>query len=203
MGVVLIHPNMLMGSGGAGSKEMSGRFLRLACGPMLNLVDELRESCWWPHLQALIGMVLRIVGSRGAAELKVPNAEEMVAMAAKLSDGAPLALSALWGDAFELSPEEAKASAEAAGKAKTDGLISDETATRYVAGPFGILDVAAERDAIDKAAQEAADEAMALMAATPVADGEDGADGPPVPPGKAPQPKTKPPVAKPAAKDTK
>jgi hypothetical protein len=165
MGVVLINQSNILGGATGGSKEMSGRFLRLAFGPMLNLIDELRESCWWPHLQSLIAMVLRIVASRADGEVTAPCAKDVAALGAKLlTTDAPIALTAMWGDSFELSPDEAKMAAEAASKALVGKLISEETASRYVASPFGVSDVVAERKAID--AKTEADAAAALEMAT-------------------------------------
>lgn len=165
MGVVLINQSNILGGPSGGSKEMSGRFLRLAFGPMLNLIDELRESCWWPHLQALVAMVLRIVSGRADGEVTAPCAAQVATLGQRLfATNAPIALSALWGDAFELSPDEAKQTAEAAGKAVLSKLISEETATRYVAGPFGVSDVAEERKVID--AKVEADAAAALEMAS-------------------------------------
>jgi hypothetical protein len=67
----------------------------------------------------------------------------------------------LWGDYFAPSAEEAKLTVETAGAALEKGLVSAETATRYVASTFGVEDVEDELEDVTEEADEAAVDELA------------------------------------------
>lgn len=158
IGVVLVNANTLMT--GNGAKEMSGRFLQLAYAPMLNHVDELREACWWPHIWSLISMAMRMVAQAKPSEatFSLPKFDEMQAQFSAFvvgSEWVPPTVTPLWGDAFDLTPEEVGSHVKAATDAHTAKLVSHETAARYVASSFGVSDVERELEAIEDETEDA------------------------------------------------
>lgn len=160
MDVILLDPTAVAGKG-----DMSAKALALMYAPMLALVDELREW-WWEHcIRPAIEMMLRIVERRGSRGIHVKGARALESALQRRSvaveDGTrifvPPAISPLWGAYFAQSAEEAKSETDTASAAKKAGLITQKTATSYVASTFGIADVDAELEELEEDVEKAAE----------------------------------------------
>lgn len=157
IGVVLVNANaLLVGQG----RELSGRFLELAYAPMLAHIDELRDACWWDHIESMISMMMRVLATVDltTSSVNIPRiADVQVLLRAFGATGAwmPPAMTPLWGPSFSLTAEETKAQVEAADAAKRAGLICRETAARFIAPAFGVQDVDGEIEEADEDAEEA------------------------------------------------
>jgi hypothetical protein len=146
--------------------EMSAKFLALAHAPLIGLVQEYRDT-WWPMgLRKLLEMMLRMTASvedRGERVL-IPGSSQMAAQlqAFMLPTWVAPQLEAKWGAFFSPSTSETQATVASTAQAKSEGLISRQTAVEAVAHDFGIDDVETE---LDEIAVEAAErQANALLA---------------------------------------
>lgn len=171
--VVLLDPTTVAGKG-----DISAKALSYLYAPLLALVDELRE-CWWTHgLSKILSLMLRMTAHLGGAGILLPRAKqagEILRRFLVTFDGetvwAPPTMTPTWGDYFSPSNGEIFEAVKTADKAK-GGLISAETATRYVASYFGVTDVELEREDIDDAAEEAAEAFAPTAPSTPAVVGE-------------------------------
>jgi len=140
--VVLLDPKEAAGRG-----EISGAALTRLYAPLLALVDELRD-CWWSRgLARILSMILRITARLDGRGILIPNARKVAAICKRFfvqHEGGELwvapQMTPLWGDYFSPSNAEIKLGVEAAVAAKDGGLVSAETATRYVGSYFGVED---------------------------------------------------------------
>jgi hypothetical protein len=198
MNVILLDPTAVAGKG-----DMSAKALSLMYAPMLALVDEIREWWWERCIGRVLEMMLEIVATLPPGSVLVRGGDRVAALLAgrrvALLDGteqwfAPL-IQPLWGEYFAPSAEEAKQTVETAAMAKEKGLVSGESATRYIANHFSIDSVEDEVAAAEEekvAAQEAAmEQTIAVTEAGAVA--KAGA----APPGGPGPKKAKPPAAVP------
>lgn len=162
MDVILLDPTTVAGKG-----DLSAKALALMYAPLLALVDELRD-CWWDFgLGAILGMFLRMVAKLGGQGVLVPGAEQVAKILARFEvqlDGEtlwmPPKLTPVWGDYFSPSNEEMQMGVLTAVGAKDAGLVTKESAARFVAGYFGVEDVDEELE--EQAAQ--AEEQMVQQA---------------------------------------
>ena len=164
VGVVLVNANAILSGAG---RDLSGRFLELSYAPMLAHVDELRDACWWDHIHSMISMAMRILASVNLTEAtvhipRIAEVQQVVRMFVTDGTWMPPILTPLWGPSFSLTAEETKVQTEAADSAHKAGLISRETAARYVAPAFGVQDVDGELEEVDEEAAEAAVAAPAM-----------------------------------------
>lgn len=157
LNVVLLDPETAM------KQDLAGVALQRLFSPMLAMVDELREH-WWEHcITKIISMMLRVIAVTGGKGLLIPGAAKMAPMLGRFNlrhEGGtvwcPPKMTPAWGDYFSASPEDIKAGVDAAEKAKTAGLISGATATRYVAPYFGVEDAEQEHEDAEAESLEAA-----------------------------------------------
>ncbi len=152
--VVLLDPTTVAGKG-----EISAKALQILFYPLLALVDELREGWWERCFERILSMCLRIVATKSATmgeqgkRLLLPGVDRVAPILQRhwleTPDGKvwiPPRLTPAWGDYFSPSNADVKAAVDAADSAKQGGLITDETATRYVAPYFGVHDPAKEAE---------------------------------------------------------
>ncbi len=164
--VVLMDPATIAGKGDISAKALSYMY-----APLLALVDELRE-CWWTKgLQRILGMMFRIMARLGGVGIYVPGVDQATPIAQRfLVDGIwfPPPLTPVWGEYFSPSNAEIQAGVTTAVAAK-GVLVTQETATKYVANYFGVQDVDDEIEELTaKQEEEQAathDQQLELMAA--------------------------------------
>lgn len=160
--VVLMDPATVAGKGDISAKALSYMY-----APLLGLVDELRE-CWWTHgLQRILSMMLRIAKTLGADGLYVPGAAKLITILGRFEiDGMwfPPAMTPIWGDYFSPSNAEILAAVQTAAAAK-GVLVTQDTATRYVAPYFGVEDLDAELADLEGEQAEAVQQQQDAMTA--------------------------------------
>jgi hypothetical protein len=161
MSVVLAGLDNAMGKG----TEVTAKLLTLLYAPLLSLVDELRDACWWDDgLLKLLSMCMRILIATGGEGMLLPGAKKLADLAGRFvvetTDGRqmwmPPTITPIWGDYFTPSAAEVTADVTSAQLAKDSGLITAKTGTQFVAPHFGVEDVAAEVEAVASAAEEKA-----------------------------------------------
>ncbi len=169
LNVVLLDPETAM------KQDLAGVALERLFSPMLAMVDELREH-WWEHCIAkIIGMMLRIIAVTGGKGLLIPGVTKAAPMLSRFTvqtEAGPLwvppRMTPAWGDYFSPSADDIQKGVDSAEKAKTAGLITGKTATRYVAPYFGVDDADAEAEEAEAEGLEAA--AKALESASAMAE---------------------------------
>jgi len=164
LSVVLMDPDTVS------KQDLSGKALARIYAPLLALVDELREHYWDAMLARMISIMLRMTAKLGGKGIMVPGAERAAEILQRFNvpfDGATLwiepPMTPEWGAYFSPTPEDTKVIVETAATAKGEGLITAETATRYVAADFGIADAEAEAEEIEGEASDKADREMASL----------------------------------------
>lgn len=161
--VILIDAEKVAAKG-----DLSAKFLALAYAPMLALVDELREAWWHECYAPICMMALRIIATVDDT-IYLPGAKAARPLLKRFAvDGAwrGPTITPTWGHYFAPSNAEIKEGVAVAKDAKDAGLVSRETAARYVANDLGVDDVEAELDAIDDEKAEAAAELAEVQKST-------------------------------------
>lgn len=198
MSVVLADvDDTLTKGGGGGAGGLNAKLLAMLYAPMISLVEGLRDEVWWPQgLLTLLSMALRMLAVTGGKGVLMPGAAKLAKVAQKFAitvegvDGVTWIdppIVPLWGDNFSPSNDEITSGVNAAKTAKEGGIISGETATKFVASYFRVEDVEGEQEDIAEEKTEAMAQAVEAAQAT---DGE--SDGPAVPakkPARAPKAK--------------
>jgi len=155
--VVLLDPTTVAGKG-----EISAKALAIMFAPLLALVDELREAWWERGFERILSLCLRIVATKNGSlaergeRLLLAGAPKAAPILDRCWLETPTGrvwqcprLTPSWGDYFSAGPADVKTAVDAADAAKQAGLIKPETATRYIAGYFGVHDIAAEAEEAD------------------------------------------------------
>jgi len=151
--------------------EMSAKFLALAHAPLIVLVQEYRHT-WWPYgLRALLSMCMRMTAelTKAGKAISVPGTDQIAPLLQSFitpEGWKPPRMTPKWGRFFEPSSTEIKTGVESAVAAKDGGLIQEKTAIQQVAPDFGVDDIQAEIEAIEKeqAEQDKADEELREIA---------------------------------------
>lgn len=207
VGVVMLDPEK------AASGEIAEATLKTLYAPMVALCDDLRE-CWGDALLRVLGTCLRMLTTKAARDAQgfaavrgIPNADALLRVLARFfqpvarPDGTsalawldpPLALE--WGDYFDTSWAERLASAQAAGQAIGDGVLSKRTAIQQLAPVWGVEDVEAELEALGQADVANAQATRNLLSSVM----QERADGAAPPAANAPPAHPAPPPAKDSA----
>jgi hypothetical protein len=141
--VVLLDPEKIVGS------AQSAKAMEVLHGPLKDVVDELRL--------VIDDQLKNLVLKMAMTNLLVARAN-LPSPVIIPTGWAPKSLAVIldWPPIFQQTMEDLSKKVDVAAKAKTTGLISPRTATRFVAKDFGIQDVEAELKEIAEAQKEAA-----------------------------------------------
>jgi hypothetical protein len=172
--VVLLDPTTVAGKG-----EISAKALAILFAPLLALVDELREQWWEDCLEKILSMFFRMIAVRfrrgktgdKIGSLLLPGVERAAPLLERFwfrhesgEEWIPPRIIPQWGDYFSPSNDDVKAAIAAAADAKSERLVTGETATRFVASYMGVDDPAEEAEKADEGSLHAARKKLDEMA---------------------------------------
>lgn len=188
--IVLADPDAAKGMG-----DLNAKLLAMLYAPMLSLVDSLRDETWWPALQSVVSMMLRMLVALDGKGVLIPNAEALakllkrfqVTTADSQTRWVCPPIEAVWGDSFAPSNTEIGEGIRAAVEAKEAGLITTKTAASYVASYFGVTKPDQEVEEAQEEADERAAKAQAVFDAQNAVDPDADGDTPPGAEPRAPQ----------------
>ncbi len=141
--ILLLDPEKIVGS------AQSAKAMEVLHGPLVELVDELRLPVEKMLKSLVLKMTLAILmASKQGMDTPViiPPGYEPQSLALELD----------WPPIFQQTMEDLDKKVSVASRAKTTGLISPETATRWISKDFNVENVEEELAKIDEAAKAAA-----------------------------------------------
>jgi hypothetical protein len=166
VGAVLSDPEKVSG------QNVSGVVCEYIYAPMIALSSDLRKDLGDDAFCDLLNLALRICCAEvdKGKDVYIPGVNKAV----KLIDEAQLSgdwldfpLTLQWGKYFTPTAQDVQFAVAAANLAKQGGLVSKQTATRFVADYFAIGNVDAETEQIDEEQEEAAEKAADALAPPP------------------------------------
>lgn len=142
--VVLLDPEKVVGN------AQSAKAMEVLYGPLVDLINELRGTLQDSLTKIVVKMSMAVlIASKQGIEvpIEIPKGYIPTSLDLKID----------WPPIFQQTMEDLQKKVGVASTAKNSGLISPETAVRYVAKDFGVEDVDAELQKINEAkAAEAA-----------------------------------------------
>jgi hypothetical protein len=143
--VILLDPEKIVGS------ASSGKAMEVLHGPLVELINELRPMVEGGiiNLTTKIAVAILLIAQTDTAELPITMPPGFTPDS--------LDIIAAWPDIFPMTIEDLQKKVSVALSAKGGGMISPETALKYIAKDFGVEDIEAElKKIVDAQAAEAA-----------------------------------------------
>jgi hypothetical protein len=137
--VIMLDPEKVVAS------AQSGKAMEVLHGPLVELVNELRPMVESSiiSLTTKIAVAIILIAQTDTVELPITMPPGYVPTS--------LDIMAAWPDIFPMTIEDLQKKVAVASAAKNGGMISPETALKYIAKDFGVEDIEAELTKINEA----------------------------------------------------